>query len=157
MTYLDKIWEDKYLHLDLRGKRTTADCLFDQLELKYLPALSCAWYGVENGSLSNFEKITTFVSILFLPARLIILQVHSFYTSIINFSKVICHPSSEYCITVIAVSKFGRPAASISTGKESPGKHFSFFVFSFVGACLARTLARVSRANKFDRQIKVYQ
>lgn len=42
MTYLDKIWEDKYLHLDLRGKRTTADCLFDQLELKYLPALSCA-------------------------------------------------------------------------------------------------------------------
>lgn len=24
MTYLDKIWEDKYLHLDLRGKKTTA-------------------------------------------------------------------------------------------------------------------------------------
>lgn len=31
MFYLDKIWEDKYLHLDLRGKKTTADYLFDQV------------------------------------------------------------------------------------------------------------------------------
>lgn len=106
----------KVLHTDLTCTNVNTETLF-YLLLDYSEnsniCMSCVVhdFGWKVTPLSNLETVTTFVSIHFFTSEINNHTSSPFYTSIINFSKAICHPDLEYCITLIAVSKSGRPAA----------------------------------------------